>query len=707
MGNSNSHTSVHADWKEVAPGVWKLRTGAPSEVTPASIVSPAANVEALTQMGVGSLPFRLDEIGVRADKVRTVVTLPLQREERLYGMGLQFMRMNHRGRTRFLRVNSDPKQDTGETHAPVPWYVSDLGYGVFVNTSRIATFYCGSSVRTDSNLHHEAKDRNRDSSWKATPLSDTVEVVVPEPGVELYVFAGPTMLEAVRRYNLFHGGGFLPPKWGLGFWHRVPKSYTADEVLAEALEFRSRGVPCDVIGLEPGWHSRSYPVTYEWDRDKFPDPERFVRGMEEHGFRVNLWEHPYVSPDAEIYGPLKPLSGSHTVWHGLVPDYTLPEARQIYTGQHQTEHVDIGVSGYKLDECDGSELTRNSWIFPQHAEFPSGCDGEQMRQVYGLSLQKMTADLFRSADRRTYGLARASNACASTLPYVLYSDLYDHRSFVRAMCNASFSGLLWTPEVRKADNAEDWVRRMQVVCLSPLAMLNAWADGTKPWSFAEVEPIVTKYIRLRMRLIPYLYSAFARYYEEGIPPVRAMPLEEAMAGGQEKDGSRLDSTEFAYGSAAESELDDQYMFGDSMLVAPLFAGQRSRRIYLPEGVWYDFDTGERHEGGCYIEVSPGLEIIPVYVRDGSILPLMPELSHAPGPGEQVPIELHHYGTASGACRLYDDDGVSFAYEQGEYRWREVALRVDQEGRSEASVSPVEEGWSSAYSDFTWVFHHLE
>lgn len=701
----NRWISADKGWEEVAAGVWRLRVGNPSGRTPSSIVQPLHKTEALERMGSGSLPFQLSEIELRTDQLRTVITLPLQRDERLYGLGLQFMRMNHRGRTRYLRVNSDPKQDTGETHAPVPWYVSSLGYGIYVDTSRIATIYCGSAVRSDC-LYGEAKDRNSDPDWKATPVSDQVEMVIPDQGAELYVFAGPTILDAVRRYNLYHGGGVLPPRWGLGFWHRVPKSYSADEVLKEAMEFRERGVPCDVIGLEPGWHSRSYPVTYEWHEGRFPDPAGFVDEMEKNGFRVNLWEHPYVSPDAGIYEPLKALSGSHTVWHGLVPDYTLPEARQIYSDQHCREHVDKGVSGYKLDECDGSELTRNSWIFPEHAEFPSGYDGEQMRQIYGLALQKMTADLFRAAGRRTYGLVRASNGCASSMPYVLYSDLYDHRSFVRALCNSGFSGLLWTPEVRKAENAEDWVRRMQVVCLSPLAMLNAWADGTKPWSFPEAEPVVTKYIRLRMRLIPYLYSAFARYHEEGVPPIRPMALEEAFAARNARGESKLDSTDFAYGASAESELDDQYMLGDSMLVAPLFAGERSRQVYLPVGVWYDFDTGIRHEGGRYIEASPGLDTIPVYVRDGSIIPMMPELPHVPRQGEQVAIELHHYGTASGKFRLFDDDGESFAYEQGEYRWREAVLRVLEEGRYETSVSPAEQGWSSAYSGFTWVCHHL-
>ncbi|WP_052487449.1 TIM-barrel domain-containing protein [Gordoniibacillus kamchatkensis] len=468
------------NWTEAAPGVWRLTIGERQEVTPLRILAVPPRIEAMERLPQGSLPFEREALQLEEGAGSLILSIPLDATEKLYGFGLQFMRLNQRGRTRYLRVNSDPKQDTGETHAPVPMYVSDRGYGVWVDTSRIVTVYCGSTLRLEDT--GEVRDRNVDPAWKATMTASRVEIRLPAEGADVYLIAGPAISDVVRRYNLFCGGGALPPKWGLGFWHRVPKLYSADDTLREAMEFRQRNFPCDVIGLEPGWHSRSYPVTYEWDRGRFPDPGTFVRIMEDHGFRVNLWEHPYVSPDAKLYPKLQPFAGSHTVWGGIAPDYTMPDAQELYKKQHEKEHVELGVAGYKLDECDGSELTNHSWMFPAHAKFPSGLDGEQMRQLYGLLFQKMTSDLYRSRNRRTYGLVRASNAAASSMPYVLYSDLYDHRQFIRALCNSSFSGLLWTPEVRKAQSAEDWVRRMQTVCLSPLAMLNAWGDGTKPWS---------------------------------------------------------------------------------------------------------------------------------------------------------------------------------------------------------------------------------
>jgi len=151
------------------------------------------------------------------------------------------------------------------------------------------------------------------------------------------------------------------------------------------------------------------------------------------------------------------------------------------------------------------------------------------------------------------------------------------------------------------------------------------------------------------------------------------------------------------------ERDDQYFVGDSLLVAPLFAGQESRDVFLPKGAWYDFETGERHEGGGIVIVRPGLDRIPVFVRDGGIVPLMPALAHAPRPAEAVPLEVHHYGLASGRFRLFDDDGETCAYERGDCRWRTLEVTVSPDGERRGRVSPVEDGWVSSYGEVTWRF----
>ncbi|MFC4778021.1 TIM-barrel domain-containing protein [Paenibacillus sp. GCM10023252] len=698
------------NWETLAPGIFRRVIGNPMGETPLSVLKRLPLRDALERKGKTDLPPAASEMEEERRHSAIIIRVPLLEDERLYGLGLQFFRMNHRGRTRYMRVNSDPGQDTGETHAPVPLLVADRGCGILVNTSRAITIHCGSTKRLKDTRPEEVRDRNRDSSWRATPVSDFLEIVLPAEGAELILIGGPAMLDVVERYNLLCGGGTLPPRWGLGFWHRMPSLYGEQEVREEARQFRDRGIPCDVIGLEPGWHSASYPATYDWSLERYPNPALLTEQLGEQGFRVNLWEHPYVSPQSSLYDKLSPLSGNYSVWGGAAPDYTMEEARQAYKDHHDANHLAIGVSGYKHDECDGSELTNASWMFPAHASFPSGHDGEQMRQLYGLLLQHTADEMFRKINRRTFGLVRASNAGASSLPYVLYSDKYDHRQYIRALCNCSFSGLLWTPEVRRAEDAEDWVRRMQTVCFSPLAMLNAWGDGTKPWSYPEVEPIIRHYIRLRMRLMPYLYTAFARYRFYGTPPFRAMPLvmlgsegDAVMETGEAVDTMEsLDTVKAAYGASNERVWDDQYMVGEDLLVAPLFAGETSREVLLPPGIWYELETGERHDGGVIIRADAGLERIPVYVRGGAILPLAEAVDHVPNRGSRLPVQLVHFGDSPGECLLYDDDGETFDYERGHYKWVTFQAKRDDRGKL-VGTSADEADRLMSYEIIGWEF----
>ena len=668
-------------WSEAAPGVWSCAFGSPEEFTPRSVLDAAPAHGALGRLPAAAFPFGAGEVSAEAVGGRTVLRLPLQPGEPVYGLGLQFFRLDQRGRTRYLRVNSDPRQDTGEGHAPFPFYVAGSGYAVLVETARIATVHVASVVRRAEPV--PLRDRTTDPAWRATPPGQWVEVVLPAPGARVLVFGGPSPLDAVRRYNLFSGGGCLPPRWGLGFWHRTPTRLSAAEVEAEAGEYRRRGFPCDVIGLEPGWHSAAYPCSYTWSEERFPDPAGFVERLGSMGFRVNLWEHPWVSPRAPIHAALEPLSGSHTVWGGLAPDYTLPEAREVLATQHE-QHLDLGISGYKLDECDGSELTGSSWMFPAHATFPSGRDGEQLRQVYGLLVQQLTAGLFRRRGQRTYGLVRASGPGAAPLPYALYTDLYDQRQYLRALCTAGFSGLLFAAEVRSAGSAQEWARRTQLACLSPLALCNAWSSGAKPWSFPEAEAAVRAALELRMRLLPYLYSAFARYAFDGTPPFRAMALEP--------------------GAGEAAAADDQYMMGDHLLVAPVLAGETQRTVRLPPGDWYEFETGQPVPGGGTITVAPPLESVPLFVRDGAIVPLGPVLPHAPRAGQRLPLEVRHYGRRPGVFQLYDDDGETLDFEQGAHRFIELAVETapdgTRRGRMSGGLGP---GPGLLYDPVSWRF----
>ena len=279
-------------WNEVAPGVWKGIVGQPEayDLLKAAGSSPAR--DGLTKMGIATFPLQVGDIKGSINDGKTSLRFPLEREEQLYGFGLNFQTVHQRGKILQLHMDHYGGRDNGRTHAPVPFYVSSKGYGVFINSARYITVYAGSGVRKDSKDSPVEKDRNTDKSWSSRPYSDAVEILVPANGVEVYVFAGPTTLDAVRRFNLFNGGGPLPPRWGLGFTQRVRSLFTADEVKAEADSFKVKGYPLDFIGLEPGWQSRSYPGTFEWDKGRYPEPGKFVKEMKDRNIRLNLWINP-------------------------------------------------------------------------------------------------------------------------------------------------------------------------------------------------------------------------------------------------------------------------------------------------------------------------------------------------------------------------------------------------------------------------------
>lgn len=694
--------SGQIQWKQVEPGVWKGMVGKPEAYSLLGVSGAAPLKEGFKLLPEVGLPAMASGVVSRIEAGKTVLRLPLRKEEQLYGFGLNFQTVHQRGKILNLHVDHYGGKDTGRTHAPVPFYVSSAGYGVFINSARYLTVYAGSAARKDSPEKPVAKDRNTDKSWSSQQYSDAVEILIPAEGVEIYLFAGPTPLDVIRRYNLLCGGGTLPPRWGLGFTQRTQKLYDAVQVEKEAEEFEEKGYPLDFIGLEPGWQSKAYPCSFEWDKGRFPDAEAFVGRMRKKGVRINLWTNPYVSPASGIYEDMYPYSGSHTVWCGIVPDWGMEQARRIWTDKLEKEHITIGVSGYKIDEVDGYDR----YIWPDVATFPSGLSAEQLRQTYGLWVQRITADIYKKHNQRTFGLVRASNGGGNSFPYVLYNDYYSHRDFITALVNSGFCGVLWTPEVRSSKSAEDWLRRFQSVVFSPMAMINAWASGTKPWTFPEVAEQVREYALLRMQMIPYWYSEFAKYHFEGTPPFRAMNLEPGFESGRatyKEEVKNKNLEDNPYLEAVGKEVKDQYMAGEYLLVAPMFERETQRTVVLPKGNWYDFYTGEYAGNGEVITVKPGLDRIPVYVKDGAIIPMMEPKLHAPKAGEKINLEIRHYGMAESSYRLYDDDGETFNYENGAYSWRSVTVSRTPEGKLKGNIGRAKKGYPDNIGKVTWRF----
>ena len=687
-------------WEQVAPGVWKAQIGKPESLTLLGAAGFGPSAEAFRRLPAATFPLDPREIEARQWDWKTALRFPLALDEEVYGLGVDFKTMRRTGSVFQLHVDHWGGV-TGRTHAPVPLYVSTKGYAVLFNSARYLNVSVGHGVRLAAKLKPPVIDRTTGKGWAAQPRSDSIEALANAEGMEVLVFAGPTPLDAIRRNNLYSGGGALPPKWGLGFLARTPTRYSAEQALAEIAEFRRHGIPLDMLGLEPGWQDHAYPCSFEWDNTRFPDPARFLAEVEKQHVRVNLWFNPYVSPTAPLYQKLLPFAGTHLVWNGIVPDYTLPEARKVFADHLQQEVLSVNpraVGGFKIDEVDGYDR----YLWPDTALFPSGRDGEQLRQTYGLLVQRLVYDLFRRQNRRTLGQVRGTNAGAAPFPFVIYNDNYAFDEYITAVSNSGFAGVLWSPEVR-GGKGEDMLRRTQAVVFSPLALYNGWATEDKLWTHEDVTEHIRDAIVLRMRLLPYLYTTFAQYHFQGTPVIRPMQLVPGFKTAAQQESARLDATINPYAVGRVAEVKDQYMLGDALLVAPIPPGVKSRSVVLPAGRWYDFYTGRLVGENQTIEVTPPLSQIPLFVRDGSLVPLVGERQWTAAAGEILPLEVRHYGEQPGALALYDDDGETFDYETGDYSWTQLSVTRDGQSGWRGSVTPDKNGRKWHYSAVSWTF----
>jgi len=611
--------------------VFKLTLGTPEEIVPSNFKQPSKTTLS------DSCKYPLDKIKFKTTKFGCSIEMPLEDEE-IFGFGLQLKNVRHRGTKKMLRPNADPLSDSGDSHAPVPFFVTNKGYGIYIDTARYATFYCGAShVHDHKNVKKDAATSTAElyAARKAEESVMLIDIPIAK-GVDMYIIEGDGITDIVSEYNMLSGGGCMPSLWGLGVLYRCYVKSNQEQVMGFANYFRENHMPCDIIGLEPGWQTRFYSCSFVWNEQEFPTWKNMIKDLRDMNFHVNLWEHAFTNGESPIYEDLKPYSGNFEVWEGLVPDFADEKASDIFAEYHKTVLTDNGITGFKLDECDGSDYT-GGWTFPNSTEFPSGLDSEQMHSLFGVLYQQSI--LKSLGGMRTLSEVRNSGAFAAPYPFVLYSDLYDHRDFIRGTVNAGYTGLLWAPEIRYADSKLDMIRRIQSVVFSPQALLNQWDQETPPWIMWDAVPEAREILNIRMSLIPYLYSAFYQYHTTGKPPVRSLVFD-------------FEDDLECYA------IDNEYMFGDSMLVAPMTADEQEREVYLPKGRWYDFWSNEVFEGGAKITVETNN--IPVFIKDNSIIPWAKPVEYMNS--ETVfELTLKCFGE-EGEISLIQDDGMTYATE---------------------------------------------
>lgn len=584
--------------------------------------------------------------------------------QHFYGFGQKLGHLDKRGKAMTLWTTDEPYHapDVDQLYQAIPFHISmceGAAYGLFLD--------CTAKVEYDI--------------AKAEPEKATLTVHTPV--LEAYFFAGPHPKSIISRYTELTGRMHLPPKWALGYQQCRWSYYPESRVREIASGLRERNLPADTIVLDIDYMD-GYRV-FTWDNERFPDPKKLMEDLRAQGFRVITIVDPgvKVDPGYSIYddGLAKDLFVKHadgrvfegTVWPGVTafPDFTRAEARDWWADQHKPALLDMGIAGIWNDMNEPSCFARNTFA----EDTLQGEKGEELphgewHNAYGFLMSKATFEGLKrlKPNERPFVLTRSGYAGIQRYSAVWMGDnhswwehLFTHMPILMGM------GLSGVPFVgcdvggfQGDPSGELLARWMQVGSLTPFFRNHA-AAGTaaqEPWVFGgRIESICRRYMELRYELMPFLYGEFRKAAQTGLPIMRPLLLEFPS-------------------DPAVANLSDQFMVGQDLMAAPIYQpGADHRMVYFPSGAWRDFWSGERIVGPSYQVVKAPLETMPLYVREGAIIPMQPVVQHT---GESVDeLILSFWGDAEADLTLYEDDGETMAFESGAYS--ETRIRLVREG----------------------------
>lgn len=547
-------------------------------------------------------------------------------DEAFTGFGESFTPLDKRGQ-RPVMWNFDAfGAESQRAYKNVPFYLSSRGYGVLVDSGTPVEFDVCQSTHS------------------------TVQIVVPDDLIDYYVIAGPTPPEVLDRFDLLTCRPALPPKWAFGTW--ISSGFfvdTQERVMARARRIRERGIPCDVLHLDTYWQTDGHWSDLRWDAANFPDPEGMLAELDGMGFKVCLWMNPYIShlspafPQAAQEGYfLKKADGEVYVadcWHGSYPpcgivDFTDPAAVEWFQGLLRPL-LEQGVQVFKTDFAEA---------VPHDAVAANGMTGADLHNVYTLLFNDAVSEVTREVAGHGMVWARSSFLGGQRHSAQWSGDTYTSYpamgSTLRGGLAHGLSGIpFWSHDAggftgRPTDDL--YVRWTQFGALSPLLRLHG-TTSREPWEFPGVEAEAVEALKLRYRLMPYLYTAAVAAARTGAPMMRALCVDHP-------------------DDPVAWQADLEYLLGRDLLVAPMTSPDGVRKVYLPAGGWVDHWTGEMLAGGRYVTVSRPLDRIPLFVRHGALIPVLAEPGEAVGDGPFGEITLIGYGVGESRTTVSDLDG---------------------------------------------------
>lgn len=516
--------------------------------------------------------------------------LSLSVGELIYGLGERFSAFVKNGQSVDI-WNEDGGTSTEQSYKNIPFYISNKGYGVFVNHPEKVSFEV------------------------ATEMVTKVEFSVPGESLDYFLINGPTMKEVLMRYTDITGKPSLPAPWTFGLWLSTSFTTNYDEETVNKFVdgMIERKIPLSVFHFDCFWMKDFNWCDFTWDSRVFPDPEGMLKRLKEKGLKICVWINSYVGQESSMFEEgvkggyfLKRKSGDVWQWDMWQPglaivDFTNPAACEWY-GKKLEALLDMGVDCFKTDF--GERI-------PTDAVYFDGSDPVKMHNYYTYLYNKTVYEVIKKkkGEKEAILFARSATAGGQKFPVHwggdCWSDYESMEESLRGGLSLTSSGFgFWSHDIggfESTSTPDVYKRWCAFGLLSTHSRLHGSTSYRVPWAYdEEAVDVVRFFAQLKASLMPYLYRNAIETSQTGIPMMRSMVLEFT--------GDR----NCAY-------LADQYMLGDSLLVAPIFREDGIAEYYLPEGTWTSFLTGEVKEGGKWYTEKHGYLSIPLYVRENSIV----------------------------------------------------------------------------------------
>ena len=567
-------------------------------------------------------------------------------DELFYGFGEKFSPFVKNGQTVDI-WNEDGGTSTELSYKNIPFYISSQGYGVFVNHTDKVSFEVGSES------------------------VEKVSFTVPGESLDYFFIDGPDPKEVVKRYTDLTGKPALPPAWTFGLW--LSTSFTTNYDEKTVMHFidgmLKRGIPLKVFHFDCFWMKDFHWTDLVWDERVFPDPAGMISRIHEKGLKCCVWINPYIAQESILFDEgmekgyfLKRPDGGVWQWDMWQPgmaivDFSNPDATKWF--QEKLEAlVDMGVDAFKTDF--GERI-------PTDCVYANGLHPRKMHNYYTYLYNQAVFEVLEKKKGKNEAVlfARSATVGGQKFPVHWGGDCWSNYSgmeeTLRGGLSLQMSGFgFWSHDMggfEQTSTADVYKRWVAFGLLSSHSRLHGSSSYRVPWNYDdEAVDVVRVFTRLKMRLMPYLWTMAQKTHKEGIPMMRAMVME------YPKDRMCR-------------YLDKQYFLGDSLLAAPICNPESKGVYYLPEGTWTDFFTGEKVEGGKWFEKHYSYLEMPLFVKENTILPISdneetPEYDYA----DQVTFNIYALKSSAEAV-VYDMEGVEGSSIRAERKGNEIEISL--------------------------------